>query len=484
MMAAPGPGPEVPGVSGGFLTVMAGGETLALPAGGVREVFRLRAMTRVPHAPAALLGLTSLRGAALPVVSLSVLMGRAAAAPSPAARVVVIEGEEPVGLLVEAVSAFGVGSGTPVDPHRLLAQAFAGTARRGVSARGVVRTEAGEAADMARGKPAELAVLAFVLDGQDFALPLEKVAVVMRLPAEVAAVPRSGDAMLGVTTHGGQLLPLVSPHALLGLRGSARDARRARVVVIRLGAALLGLVVEEVTSILRLAEAAVDPVPPVLTRGAGEARVEVIGRIDGGRRLVSILSAARLFDDETATRLLAEAGREAGTMTASESTAGSVERFVVFRLGDEEYGLPIDAVDEIARQPASLTRVPRAPDFVAGVMNLRGAAIPVIDQRRRFAAGGGGERGRSRVIVMTIGGLRAALAVDAVTEILAVPASELEAAPGLATGDPAIFDRVARAGSDGRIVLLIEPKALLDAAERDLLGAIARDAAGPTSPAP
>jgi purine-binding chemotaxis protein CheW len=171
-------------------------------------------------------------------------------------------------------------------------------------------------------------------------------------------------------------------------------------------------------------------------------------------------------------------------MTGAGSSAEIVERFIVFQLGDEQYGLPIGAVDEIARRPESLTRVPRAPAFVEGVMNLRGAVIPVIDQRRRFATGGEAEPGRGRIIVMTISGLRAALAVDAVTEILAVPASDLEPAPGLATGDAAIFDRVARAGSDGRMILLIDPKVLLDAAERDLLGAIARDGAGATTPDP
>ncbi len=483
MAAAPGPGPEAPKAEGsGFLTVTAGGETLALPAGGVREVFRPRAVTRVPHAPAALLGLTNMRGSALPVVSLSILMGRDAPLSSAAARVVVVEGEEPVGLLVDSVSALGASGGTPVDFRLLLARAFDGAARRGTVARGTVH--AGEAAGAARAPEAELAVLAFLLAGQDYALPLDKVAAVTRLPAEVAAVPRTGQAMLGVTARGEGLLPLVSPHVLLGLEAGGGDPGRARVVVMRLGPALIGLVVDEVTAILKLPETAIDPVPPVLTRGAGEARVEAIGRLDGGKRLVSILSPARLFDEETATRLLAEAGREAGTMTGAGSLAGMVERFIVFQLGNEHYGLPIGAVDEIAGRPESLTRVPRAPAFVEGVMNLRGAVIPVIDQRRRFATGGEAEPGRGRVIVMTIGGLRAALAVDAVTGILAVPASELEPAPGLATGEAAVFDRVARAGGDGRMILLIDPKVLLDAAERDLLGAIARDGAGATTPDP
>jgi purine-binding chemotaxis protein CheW len=265
--------------------------------------------------------------------------------------------------------------------------------------------------------------------------------------------------------------------------GEAARAR-ARIVVARLGPALVGLVVDRMTAILRLPEAAIDPVPPVLTRGAGEARVEAIGRLEGGRRLVSILAPARLFNDETASRLLADAGRETGAMTDAEGGSKAVERFVVFRLGDEHYGLPIAAVDEVARRPESLTRVPRAPAFVDGVMNLRGAVIPVIDQRRRFTAGGGAEEGRGRVVVLTIEGLRAGLAVDAVTEILSVPTAELAPAPALAVGGAAMFDRVATVERDGRMILLINPKVLLDAAERDLLSAIAADRAGGTGADP
>ena len=60
------------------------------------------------------------------------------------------------------------------------------------------------------------------------------------------------------------------------------------------------------------------------------------------------------------------------------------EQFIIFRLGDQDYGLPIAAVDEIARPPERIARLPKAPAFVDGVMNLRGAAVPIIDLRRRF----------------------------------------------------------------------------------------------------
>ena len=56
----------------------------------------------------------------------------------------------------------------------------------------------------------------------------------------------------------------------------------------------------------------------------------------------------------------------------------------MFRLGDDEFGLPIDAVDEVARVPDQITRVPKTPKFLEGVVNLRGEVLPVVDQRRRF----------------------------------------------------------------------------------------------------
>ena len=57
---------------------------------------------------------------------------------------------------------------------------------------------------------------------------------------------------------------------------------------------------------------------------------------------------------------------------------------MVFRLGDDEFGLPIEAVDEVARVPDQITRLPKTPKFLEGVVNLRGEVLPVVDQRRRF----------------------------------------------------------------------------------------------------
>ena len=446
------------------------GERLALPARDVAEIIRPRAVTRVPHGPPSLIGVTNLRGTVLPIISLARLLGHDAAAPSPGARIVVMATGAAVGLLVDEISALTPASDERrIDLEALLAQDFAALSRRRPGDRAPVSHTP------AVGNPErdDLALIGFTVAGQTYALPLDKVAEVVPLPATVAAVPDTDDAMMGVISLRGHLLPLVSLRVVLGLQAEGFDATKARVVVTRMGTSLVGLVADHMTAIIRVSEDALDPVPLVLTRGQGEARIEAICRLDNGARLIAILSPARLFDDVTATRIFAGVQNGTTTMPIDNDHAAS-EQFVVFQLADEQYGLPIAAVDEVVRCPDSLTRVPRAPAFIAGVMNLRGKIVPIIDQRQRFAASGEGTRGR-RVIVVTIDGVRAGFVVDAVSEVLTIAARELVAAPDLTADGTRIFDRIATIERDGRMILLIDPKALLDRAERDVLAALAAD---------
>jgi purine-binding chemotaxis protein CheW len=175
---------------------------------------------------------------------------------------------------------------------------------------------------------------------------------------------------------------------------------------------------------------------------------------------------------------------------ATTAPAAVTEQFVVFRLGEESYGLPIGAVDEVVRRPDQITRVPGAPAFVEGVMNLRGQVVPVIDQRQRFAVKDSEHGSGRRVVIVTIDGLRAGFVVDAVSEVVNISAAEVRTAPALTADGAAMFDRVAildrhdggrngdrDSGQGSRLILLVDAKALLDRAERDVLAAVGAEAA-------
>jgi purine-binding chemotaxis protein CheW len=411
--------------SGQLLTFRVADVRFALPASAVREVVRRPKVTRVPHAPASLLGLGNLRGNVLPLVSLGALIDKPV---TEGGRIIVLEQANPVGILVDEVSAM-VARGTEseerlIDLPALLGKAF-GAAKVGERA---VRIGSVAAVERTETAADEVVLLAFSVSGQEYALPLEQIEEVTRLPADITLFPKADAVVVGTIARQGRLLPLLSLQLLLGLKKVDTDLR-PRVVIVRIGTYRVGLVVDAVSSILRVAEDRIDPVPAVLTRGSGEARIQAICRLNGGNRLVSILAADHLVRDDLTSQLLQKSNGEGEDM-ASMADSSDTEQFLVFRLGEQEFGLPIAAVTEVTMLPEKLTRLPKAPAFIEGVMNLRGQVIPVIDQRRRFL-GDAASGKRRRVVVVSLGDTQAGFVVDMVSEVLRVPASALRAAPEL-----------------------------------------------------
>jgi purine-binding chemotaxis protein CheW len=380
-------------------------------------------------------------------------------------RLIVLEGEAPVGLAVDEIGAVADDPGVPfieIDP--LLSHAF------GDRTAGGTRGRAGIVADdrSISEAGATIALVAFAIGDQEFALPIDQVEEVLRLPGDIAVLPGADAAVLGTVAVRGALLPLLSLAALLGLPGGLAGRGR-RVVVVRVGQHRVGLQVDAMRAVLQIDETLVDPVPAALARGSAEARIQAICRLDDGRRLVSVLAADHLLRAELMTHLLQSGEGEVDHAAADQDD--TAEPFLLFRVGEEDFALPLAAVEEVALLPERLTRLPRAPDFVEGVMNLRGRVLPVIDQGRRFRGEATGGR-RRRVIVIRAGELDAGFIVDAVSEVLHVPAYRLRPAPELGDGGARVFDRIANLEEQQRLILIVSPQELLDRAERDLLAAL------------
>ena len=145
------------------------------------------------------------------------------------------------------------------------------------------------------------------------------------------------------------------------------------------------------------------------------------------------------------------------------------EQFVIFRLGDQEYGLPVAAVDEIARPPDHVSRLPRAPAFIDGVMNLRGSVVPIVDLRRRFEVEPKEFGNARRILVLALGGGKTGFMVDGVSEVMRVPLDAIRPAPELSPEQMRLISRVANLDAEGRIILLVDPAQLLDQVEADVL---------------
>ncbi|HLI25712.1 MAG TPA: chemotaxis protein CheW [Chloroflexota bacterium] len=146
------------------------------------------------------------------------------------------------------------------------------------------------------------------------------------------------------------------------------------------------------------------------------------------------------------------------------AVAAQEEQVVVLELAGEAYGVEIGRVQEIIRmQP--ITRVPNGPACFEGVTNLRGRVIPVLDLRKRFGLEPTPPTRRSRIVVAELGEHTVGLVVDAVSEVLRVPAAAVEPPSALVTtADSAYLRGVAKL--DERLVLLLDLARILAPAER------------------
>ena len=144
---------------------------------------------------------------------------------------------------------------------------------------------------------------------------------------------------------------------------------------------------------------------------------------------------------------------------------------VVFELGGERYGLDIGTVYEIIRhQP--ITAVPNAPSFVEGIINLRGRIIPVVDLRGRFGLAASAPTKASRIVVCEAAGHRVGLVVDAVTEVLMIPAEAIEPTPDLAGGtETGYLKGIAKLGE--RLIILLDLEGLFGSGAAEALGGVA-----------
>ncbi|MCW2238457.1 chemotaxis protein CheW [Azospirillum canadense] len=506
-----------------FVTFVLGELALAIPMDEVLEVLRPPEVVRVPLGPASLEGLARRRGVVLPVIGLRRILGLDGpdgdgadgdGADRGSRLLVVRHRGQPVGLLVDRMTGL-----SSVGDERIAAvDEAAGADIDGAFLAGVIRASAEQAgalildtgpvierqfADLGRvgggglalgeaPRPASPAgevvdeerLVVFDVAGQDFALPVAAVQEIVGFPDTVTRVPRARAHLLGVTSLRDTLLPLVGLRELFQLAEGGEDGCGARVVVVRTPEGLVGVVVDGVREILRISRGRIDPVPALLAREAEFEDVAGIARADGGR-LISVLSADRLFRHGAALGTGARGvgmERKDGERKDGAATVRT-EAFVVFRLAGAEYGLPVAAVQEVLRRPDAPTPLPNAPDFVRGVMPLRGGVLPLIDQRRLLRLPAGGEGAQARVVVIAAGAARAGLLVDGMTGIVNVPVDRIDAAPVVSQAQSRLIRRVAAlddaslgqgAAAEGRrMILLMDPQELLDMDQLTALLAVA-----------
>lgn len=140
------------------------------------------------------------------------------------------------------------------------------------------------------------------------------------------------------------------------------------------------------------------------------------------------------------------------------SRSDDVVQLVGFIIGEEEYAVPILAIQEIIK-PFPWTRVPQVPKYVVGVFNMRGAVIPLIDLRLKFGLSPKKHSEETRFIVMRHGDDIAGFVIDRLTMALRIKKSDIGPAPDTANGDETAIDGVGKQAD--RIITILKVNRLL-----------------------
>jgi purine-binding chemotaxis protein CheW len=146
-------------------------------------------------------------------------------------------------------------------------------------------------------------------------------------------------------------------------------------------------------------------------------------------------------------------------------------QLVSFKIGNEEFGVDILNVQEINKM-TQITKVPNAPDYVEGIINLRGRVIPVINLRTRLNMEKKASDKDTRIIVVEVGKSTVGFIVDAVSEVLRIPVNITEVPPSIVTGIDSDF--IKSVGKlDDRLLILIDLNKVLVLSEKSSLDTIA-----------
>lgn len=156
--------------------------------------------------------------------------------------------------------------------------------------------------------------------------------------------------------------------------------------------------------------------------------------------------------------------------TIDQNAEAAVGEYLTFVLGTEEYGIDILKVQEIRGYDA-VTKIANTPDFIKGVINLRGTIVPIVDLRLRFNLGHADYNEFTVVIILNLGGRIVGIVVDGVSDVIALNAAQVRAVPDLvATIDTKYL--VGLGTVEDRMLILVDIERLMTSQEMALMDTV------------
>jgi len=469
-----------------LVTFKLGEDEFGVDIMNVKEIIRVPDITKVPNAPGYVEGACNLRGNVLPIIDGRTWLNLERRNRDENSRVIVIDVDgNATGVVVDKVSeVMRVNIADIEEPPQIV---------RNVNAdylNGVVKLENGNRLIMlldvvkalqvnrTAGKerksthdesPGNVSTLhnqgsaelieeeqlvSFLLDNEEYAIGIMQVKEIIRTP-QIVKVPNCEEYIEGVVSIRDNLLPIINLRTYFGMEHLDINDY-TRILVVDMGSFTAGIMVDKVLEVLRVPANTIQP-PPKFSTQSGE-QLKGVAKLNNGKRMILLLEPSKLVSADAISGIggAGEIQEDNGGEKATAVQLIDEEQLVTFKIDSVEYGVKIAHVQEINRM-TEVTKIPRAPHYIEGIVNLRGNVIPALNLRKFFKLEATQKNDATRIIIIDTDGKRAGIVVDSVSEVLGVEKNLIEAPPEtLSNGlDTDFVEGVAKLDGGRRMILIL-----------------------------
>ncbi len=435
-------------------------EEYGIPTSGVTGIMEAPRIRQVPKSPDFVAGVANIRGRIVPVLDTAQRFGLSIPAAGDQRLLLIRFQEAPYGLLVRSISGLQklwAERIEPVNPIMVKPEAPFITAMANLGDRTIQLIDidaflnAGlevdrQTAAAYRTYSARLSetlqksagtgshrYMALTVGEELYGVDLDSIGEVV--PTETMKKKRGGPPYLaGVISARGRTIPVVDLQKKFDLE-PAPYTEKSRVITLESQPYGFGIVANAVTEILSIAADEIKASPQVIAPGAGASHIQAVAMLEGGQRLAILLDTAHILAQKEIDALKKIKGIEIETETrqAKSAAGAAADAYLIFEIGAMEFAIQLNALAEVIPFQAP-SPVPKAPTRVRGLLSIKGELVSVIDLRGQLGLPKAKPGVEKRMLVLRRGEDRYALAVDAVSEILRLPASDLAPSPKIIKG--------------------------------------------------
>ena len=459
-----------------------GEEEFALKICNIKEIIRIPSMINIPNKPNYIAGLCNLRDALMPVIDSRKLFGMSEKEFGENRRIIVadIHGKK-VGLVSDKVSEVinvdeadikePPGSIKENDEGMISSILILNNGKRVVMLLDAEKIIKIGHIDVMENKEyiyeqnlngietkedEEEQLVIFNIGIGEYAFNINCVKEIIRLP-NIMKVPNTPSYIEGVLSIRNQLLATVNLGKLIGVDYKEID-EYSRVVIINKESLSFGMIVDRVSNVIRVQKKLFKENSLI----GNNSYIKGIFNLDDGKRLIMVIEPHKLISLEEIKGISDVDHKKTANDQSSDvgEEDDNFEHIVIFRLGDEEYGIEINNVQEI-NVMSEVTRFPSAPIFIDGMVNLRGDIIPILNLRKLFTAHDSADYDAGKFLVVESLNRRIGIMIDSASEVLRLSKRYLEEAPEIFDGNDKYIEKIAKLNDGKRIILILNLKEVL-----------------------